>query len=308
MFPFTRSLFVVLFVGVLAGRAADAQEPIRFARTPDISPDGKRIAFSYLGDIYTVETIGGTARAVTSHPAHDINPVFSPDGQSIAFSSNRHGSYDVFVVSARGGRPRRLTFDSASDMVCGWTPDGKNILFASTRSVAFPPSWELFTVPVEGGRAHRVSPAEGKEGVFSPRGDLLAYVRGPGSWYRKGYRGSSNDDVWICNADGSNNRRLTTFNGQDHSPMWSADGANLFYVSEQFGDGNIVRLPANASGTAKPVQVTTHSGESVRRARISRNGEYIVYECGPDLWVTGTRDVSKPRKLAIAVRGQKAIA
>src|SRR5262245_45988128 len=82
--------------------SAQAQEPIRFARTPDISPDGKLVAFSYLGDIYVVEAIGGVARAVTSHPAHDINPVFSPDGQHIAFSSNRHGSYDVFVVPTRG--------------------------------------------------------------------------------------------------------------------------------------------------------------------------------------------------------------
>src|SRR2546428_5453258 len=102
-----------------------AQEPIRFARTPDISPDGKLIAFSYLGDIWTVETIGGIARPVTMHEAHDIDPVFSPDGRMIAFSSNRHGSYDVFVVPAVGGKPKRLTFDSADDVVNGWSPDGK---------------------------------------------------------------------------------------------------------------------------------------------------------------------------------------
>src|SRR5580765_3878445 len=124
---------------VLLCASATAQEPIRFARTPAISPDGKLVAFSYLGDIWTVETIGGVARPVTMHEAHEINPAFSPDGRWIAFSSNRHGSYDVFVVSARGGKPRRLTFDSAADFVCGWTPDGKNVLFASTRSCAFPP-------------------------------------------------------------------------------------------------------------------------------------------------------------------------
>src|SRR5947208_9202466 len=102
-----RSSLVVLVLGLLAG-SAGAQEPIRLARTPDISPDGKSIAFSYLGDIWKVETIGGIAQPITSHPAHDLFPVFSPDGKSIAFSSNRHGSYDVFVVSSHGGRPRRL--------------------------------------------------------------------------------------------------------------------------------------------------------------------------------------------------------
>ncbi len=87
---------------------ASAQEPIRFARTPDISLDGKTIAFSYLGDIWTVEAIGGVARPVTMHEAHDINPIFSPDGKQIAFSSNRYGSYDVFVVSAVGGKTKAV--------------------------------------------------------------------------------------------------------------------------------------------------------------------------------------------------------
>jgi tricorn protease len=281
---------------------ASAQEPIRFARTPDISPDGKQIAFSYLGDVYAVETIGGTARPVTSHPAHDLSPVFSPDGQHLAFSSNRHGSYDVFVVSSRGGKPRRLTYDSADDQVCGWTPDGKGVLFSSTRGVDFPQAYELYVVPTEGGKVRRVSPGEGKEGSFSPKGDQLAYVRGPGSWYRKGYRGSSNDDLWVANADGSNNRRITTFHGQDHSPMWSADGTSLYYVSESHGVANIVKQPASAlPPSGKPVQITQHADDSVRRARISRNGEWIVYECGPDIWVVSTKEDGKPRKLAIEV-------
>jgi tricorn protease len=99
-----------------------AQEPSRFARTPDLTPDGKLVAFSYLGDIWTVETIGGVARPVTVHEAHDINPVFSPDGKFIAFSSNRHGGYDVFVVPAVGGKPRRLTFGIAADLVTVCSP------------------------------------------------------------------------------------------------------------------------------------------------------------------------------------------
>jgi tricorn protease len=288
--------------------ASPAQEPIRFGRLPDISPDGKHVAFSYLGDIWIVETIGGIARPVTMHQAHDTAPVFSPDGQQIAFSSNRHGSYDVFVVPVQGGKPKRLTFDSASDMVSGWSPDGKSILFTSTRSTAFPPALELYSVPVEGGAVRRVTAAEGKEGVYSPKGDQIAYVRGPGTWYRKGYRGSSNDDIWICNADGSNNRRLTTFEGQDNSPMWSCDCQTLYYVSDFFGDAkrpvaNIVKQ--DAAGKSAPRLVTTHQDEGVRRARISgqmRDGsQLIVYECGADLWVACTKEGIPPRKLAIEV-------
>ncbi|HMF11855.1 MAG TPA: DPP IV N-terminal domain-containing protein, partial [Gemmataceae bacterium] len=318
------SLYSAALLLILAA-AARTQEPIRFGRMPDISPDGKHVAFSYLGDIWIVESIGGIARPVTMHQAHDTAPAFSPDGQQLAFSSNRHGSYDVFVVPVQGGKPKRLTFDSASDVVCGWSPDGKNILFASTRSTNFPQSLELYSVPVEGGAVRRVTACEGKDGVYSPKGDLIAYVRGPGTWYRKGYRGSSNDDVWLCNADGSNNRQLTTFNGQDNSPMWAADGQTIYYVSDCFGDekrpvANIVKQDIrNASvpekGTSflssmgqqsavpQPKLVTTHQDEGVRRARISgplRDGsQLIVYECGPDLWIASTKEGVPPRKLAI---------
>ncbi|MBY0522572.1 MAG: PDZ domain-containing protein [Gemmataceae bacterium] len=292
--PLLAALVLLFFTAV-----TQAQEPIRLARTPDISPDGKLVAFSYLGGIWTVETIGGVARPVTMHEAYHINPVFSPDGKWLAFTSNRHGSYDVFVVPVHGGKPRRLTFDSATDLVTGWSPDGKSILFSSNRSAAFPPSYEIYSVPFEGGRARRISADTGREATYSPKGDQIVYVRGPGSWYRKGYRGSSNDDIWISNADGTNNRRLTDHPGQDNSPMWSADGQTIYYVSDCcLSPANIVRQDAAAKSKAVPL--THHKDDAVRQARISANGEWIVYECGADLWVTSTTGETN-RKLAIEV-------
>ena len=298
------SLFVLALL--IMPSLASAQEPIRFARTPDISPDGKLVAFSYLGDIWTVEAIGGVARPVTMHEAHDINPVFSPDGKWIAFSSNRHGQYDVFVVAAVGGKPRRLTFDSAHDMVSGWTPDGKSVVFASSRSTTFPVNLECFTVPVDGGPERRLPLFEAKDAHFAPTGGVIAFVRGPGTWYRRGYRGSSNDDIWISNADGTSQKRLTTFEGQDASPMWSQDARKLFYVSELGGKPGCANIIAQnlTSGFAAEggyQRLTSHDDDTVRRARISANGEWIVYECGADLWVVGTKSGVAPRKLAIEV-------
>lgn len=284
-----------------------AQEPIRFARTPDISADGKLVAFSYLGDIWTVEAIGGVARPVTMHEAHDLYPCLSPDGRQIAFSSNRHGSYDVFVTAIHGGKPKRLTFDSGMDIVTGWTPDGKSVVFSSTRSPGYPGNPEVFTVSVEGGQEKRINLFEGKEAYFSPDGRHLAFVSGPGLWYRKGYRGSSNDDIWISVADGANPRKVTTFNGQDTSPMWSPDGKKLYYVGEtpeKPGIANIVSQdvqPDSASpAVGTPKALTAHGDEFVRRARISKNGEWIVYECGADLFIVNTK-TGQNRKLAIEV-------
>ncbi|HEV3438835.1 MAG TPA: S41 family peptidase, partial [Gemmata sp.] len=297
---------VLPFVLCLSPSGAFAQEPIRIARTPDISPDGKLIAFSYLGDIWTVEAIGGVARPVTMHEAHDINPIFSPDGKWIAFSSNRHGSYDVFIIPVVGGKPRRLTFDSAPDMVTGWTPDGKSVVFSSSRSTAFPPNIDSYTVPIEGGPERKLPLFEGKEAHFAPVGGSIAFVRGPGTWYRRGYRGSSNDDIWISNSDGTSQKQLTTFEGQDGSPMWAPDGRKLYYVSEKGskpGCANIIAQNLSPGMVAEGgyQRITTHEEESVRRARVSGNGEWIVYECGADLWVVGTRSGASPRKLAIEV-------
>lgn len=275
-----------------------AQEQILFPRTPDVSPDGKTVVFSYLGDIWTVDANGGNARPLTVHTAHDFQPAFSPDGKFIAFSSNRHGSYDCFIIPAQGGKSRRLTSDSANDIVCGWAPDSKSVLFSSNRGLGYPGFSNLYSIFIEGGQPSRLTFDEAKDGAFHPSENLIAYTRGPGSWYRKGYRGSSNDDIWISNLDGTGNRRLTDFNGQDYSPMWSRNGDAIFYVSETFGNpANIVRME-NKPG-AKPVKVTNHSAEGVRKARISANGEIIVYECGPDIWVLETSAPKNTRKLNI---------
>lgn len=295
-----RRWLVGISVILLLAASTRAQEPIRFARTPDISPDGKTVAFSYFGDIWTVEAIGGIARRVTVHEAHEINPVFSPDGRQIAFSSNRHGSYDLFTVPVQGGEARRLTYDSSADYPSGWSPDGKTVLFSSTRSTDFPFGQELYSVPAAGGRETRITYHEGREGVFSPQGDRIAYVRGPGTWFRKGYRGSSNDDIWICDARGNDNRRLTTCNCQDTSPMWSPDGKYLYYVTEcATPTANIVRQPVE--GKDGPIPLTFHKEDPVRKARISAHGDWIVYECGADIWVVSTKTGSPPRKLAIEV-------
>lgn len=298
-YPVTRVVMTLTsFLGLFLLPTIPAQEPIRFARSPDISNDGRLVTFSYLGDIWVVDAIGGVARPVTTHEAHETHPVFSPDGRSIAFSSNRHGSYDVFIVPVQGGKPRRLTFDSAPDHVCGWTPDGKHVLFSSLRGTGFPLAEDLYTVPVEGGREQRVSLGDAREGCFSPDGTRLAFVRGPGVKYRKNYRGSSSTDLWTSKADGSDNRQVTTFPGLDESPMWSPDGKFLYYVSEQFGAANICRLAADGSG--KPEQVTFYTGaEAVRDARMSANGKWLVYESGADLGVCSTEGTPVCRKIHI---------
>src|SRR5207247_5826520 len=93
---------------LLVSAATSVAEPIRLARHPDYHAG--RIAFSYLGDIWTANGDGSAPQRLTDNRGHEVYPRFSPDGKWIAFSSNRFGNNDVFVVAANGGTPRRLTF------------------------------------------------------------------------------------------------------------------------------------------------------------------------------------------------------
>src|ERR1700692_3535026 len=90
----------------------------RLLRHPSYSKG--KVAFSYLGDIWTANEDGSGVVGVTDHKAREIYPRFSPDGKWIAFSSNREGNYDVYVIAAAGGRAKQLTFHSAGEHGGGW--------------------------------------------------------------------------------------------------------------------------------------------------------------------------------------------
>ena len=105
-------IFITLFVSITTNAVGN---PL-WLRHSAISPDGKDIAFSYKGDIYLVSTEGGVARQMTTNAAYDAYPVWSPDGQKIAFASTREGSFDIYLMSRWGGEPRRLTTSSNSEI------------------------------------------------------------------------------------------------------------------------------------------------------------------------------------------------
>jgi len=103
-------------------------------RQPAVSQNN--LAFVYAGDIWLSDRNGNNPSRLTTHPADELSPMFSPDGQSIAFSARYDGNTDVYVMPITGGEAKRLTWHPGNDVVSGWSADGKRVLFASPREVA----------------------------------------------------------------------------------------------------------------------------------------------------------------------------
>src|SRR5512145_404215 len=90
-----------------------------------------KLAFVRAGDIWIVDADGSRPTRLTTHPASDRSPRFSPDGARIAFASNRDGDFEIFVMSARGGdAATQLTFNEGdADRIPSWTADGTEIVY-----------------------------------------------------------------------------------------------------------------------------------------------------------------------------------
>lgn len=289
---------------------AQSPEPARFLRYPALSPDGSKIAFSYLGDIWVVPSEGGMAIRLTVHPAHDVRPRFSPDGKWIAFNSNREGNYDIYLMPAIGGKPKRLTFHSADDLLGDWSPDGKWLVFYSNRDHRFS---QIYLLDVETGYVRRLTNDETNlhSPTFSPDGQFIAFCRGGTSWWRKGYKGSANSEIWLLpvTIDGEHittgsPKRLTRYDGSDWWPMIAPDGKRLFFVSDRNGTLNIWQVPMDGAedkgrgmGEEKAQLVTNHS-DRVLYPYMSRDGRFIVYEHEFNLWVVPTNG-GEPKRLTI---------
>src|SRR6516225_7573610 len=104
------------------GRAEPDVRDTRLLAQPAVSE--RHIAFVYADDLWVADLDGKNVRRLTTDPGAETNPVFSPDGQTIAFSGQYDGNTDVFVVPVTGGSPKRLTSHPSPDVVRGWTPDG----------------------------------------------------------------------------------------------------------------------------------------------------------------------------------------
>ncbi|MFC1555193.1 S41 family peptidase [candidate division KSB1 bacterium] len=259
-------------------------DPVKFARYPN-SSHGK-IAFTYHGDIWIAQIDGSNPIRLTDHIAMDTHPRFSPDGNWIAFNSNRMGNGDVWVIPVTGGEPRQLTFHTTGDNVQYWTPDGSGVIVSSSRNAH---SWgsPLFIVPLDGSIPVAMDMDFGSAGMISQDGSKVAFNRYSIRYWRKHYKGNNQTDVWVQDLNTKEITQLTDIDTQqfrshvqDAYPMWGADGM-IYFLSERNDIFNIWKV---APDGGEPVQVTSHRNDGVQFPSISPDGKIITYENEFDLW------------------------
>ena len=265
-----------LFIIVLL-TAVYANENASWMRYPAISPDGKQIAFAYQGDLYTISTEGGKAQQLTQHNAYEYQPVWSNDGKSIAFASNRHGNFDIFKLNVATGETTRLTYHSANDMPWAFANNDGHVLFSSPRldSVTngmFPTGAlsELYSVPSNGGRVHQVLTIPAERAQYSPSGKKLLYQdrKAYENIWRKHHVSSAARDIWIYDTETKKHQKLTDFHGEDRNPVWDTEDS-FFYLSEQSGSFNIWKHDLKQSTNT---QITNFENHPIRFLTRSLDG------------------------------------
>jgi tricorn protease len=273
---FVSILFAALLC-LLATPELAAQSPNQYAllRKPTVSKT--QIAFSYGGDLWTVDRNGGEAKRLTSDVGIEIDPVFSPDGTMIAFTGEYDGNEDVYAVPTAGGIPKRLTTHPGADQVVGWTRDGNRIVFRSSRD-SYSGFTQLYTVGVSGGLPEVLPLPMAVEGSYSPDSAHLAYVPFTNfreSWqFQRGlkhYRGGMASPVWIAKLSDSRVEKVPRKDSNDSTPMWMGD--KIYFLSDRDGPVNLYVYDTKSKQVNAAM---TSNGVDIKSA--SAGPDAIVYE------------------------------
>ena len=295
---------------------------------PSISPDGAWLVYSGIGpggsrDIF-LRSVGGQnlINLTADSPADDDHPAFSPDGDRIAFRSEREGG-GIFVMRRTGEGARRLTRFGYRP---AWSPDGRRIAFV-TENVELNPQnsdarSDLWVLDVASGEARRMETVvDAVVPSWSPGGTRIAY-------YRRRLDEQGISGIWTVSLEDGSTAPITDGSSLDWHPVWAPDGRHLYFVSDRAGSMNLWRIPVDeASGTVRgaPEPLITPA-TSLAHVSVSQDGRRLVYSsvlvtinvermpvdpatarpAGEPAWVTtGTRRWSSPdaspdgRRLAI---------
>jgi Tol biopolymer transport system component/tetratricopeptide (TPR) repeat protein len=295
------ALFFIAEKHLIDGRVAEARET--FARV--LSTPAPRHAEVVAAAAHLAVLRGDTIR-------DDIHPAVSPDGSSVAFSSNRTGTHQIYVLHRPTGEVRQITLGPVPKYWPSWSPDATRLVFDSDRSG----NQELFVVDLAAGTEQRLTtdPAFDAVSAWAPRNNLIAFD--------SNRRPDGAADIWVARPDGSDQRALwsdstsdghpswspdarfiayktgplrgssprpseiaivelstgmrrvlTRNGGVNVSPSWSPDGARLYFTSRRGGDAEIYSIRADGTDERR----VTRGGGDKQRPTVSPDGHSLIY-------------------------------
>ncbi len=285
-------------ISALTAAAALAQPaPIpTLLQQPALSHD--LIAFSYAGDIWTVPRIGGKATRLTTGVGIESAPIFSPDGQTLAFTGDYDGNVDVFTVPVSGGIPHRVTYHPAGDSAVAWTADGRRLIFRSNRASASRYT-QLFSVAAEGGVATPLPLPMAFSGKLSPDGGTIVYTPlAPAfsfdftSYVAWGnYRGGRAGTVWLTTLPGLVSTQIPHEAAADFSPVFLGD--KVYFLSGRRG-----RIGVFVYDPATKVVTEIYHNTSADIRTLSTDGQTLIFDRLGELY---TLDPATPAAVPVRV-------
>jgi Tol biopolymer transport system component len=245
----------LLIISVLVACQPATQQPVTLSVTPGpgggtgwlaISSEPKGIFDFENGnsDIYLIRTDGSERTQLTTAPGNDFTPAWSPDGRQIVFRTTRDGNDEIYVMNADGSNQTNLSRSSTQERSPDWSPDGQQIALASLQGEIL----DIFVLPIHltktnGNQTDWTNLTGNSLGgdeypAWSPDGTKIAFhSHRDGNW-----------EIYVMNADGSEQTRLTHNPGEDTYPTWSPDGSRLVFNSATVGYTNIYVINADGTG------------------------------------------------------------
>jgi Tol biopolymer transport system component len=236
-----------------------------------LSPDGKKLAFVSKGSIWVVPVHGKVSPDIAGEPvmlpgtegAWSWGMRWSADGKWIAYNIKRNNKVDeIHVISSTGGEPKKIPVSgNRGNHVLNYrlslSPNGKVLAFTSKEEEGTnkPQEISIYTIPVDGGIAKRLTDPGTREPAFSPDGKKIAYVK----WYRS-KKGGWVKDIWVIPASGGTPVLFSDLPGRGRSPVWSPDGKMIAFNREPGEDNEsneiwIVPVSEDGKAAAAPTKI-----------------------------------------------------
>ena len=250
-------------------------KPVKGIRAPVVSPDGTQIAFTALGDLWLLTVGNPKPQKLTDDVFFDADPAWAPDGQRLAFVSDRTGNFEVYVMTLADKKILRLTATPVDESLPSWTPDGNRVAFMRQAPGNHVYTTELLNIETRESRTLQKAVFQPSRPSFSPDGRLalMTAVETYAARFREGISTFNVIDVAAAKSRldspfATQSLALRLRNG----PAWSPDGRSIAYVKDDL----LWTLAVDASGkfTGAPQQ---HTRELTDSPSWTADSKTIVY-------------------------------